>query len=390
MTRRRLCVLGATGSIGAAALSAARLRGDKAEVLTGGKNAAKMRECCLDFRPRRAVMQNESAAEELRSALAADGLANEIAVDGGDEAIRTAAATEDCCTVVAGIAGADGLPPVLEAARRGKRILLANKESLAFAGALLMKTARENGAAILPIDSEHAALFFLLAGRDRARYKKLWLTASGGALRETPENRLADATPEQVLAHPTWKMGRKITVDSATMMNKVLEIIEASVLFSAAAEDIGVVLHPQSVVHAMVEDADGALTAQLAFPDMQKPVLRMLAWPDESPARAAAPDWQTLSSLSFSAPSPSRYPCLALAGEALAAGGAATAVLSAANEIAVQRFLAGAIKFTDIARLNSDALEKCGVSSATAAAADSLDDLYLADERARAFAAEWR
>ena len=378
---RRLCILGATGSVGGAALAAAQAGGDTIEVLTGGENAPAMKDICVKFRPQRAIMKNARAAETLHSALAAEGIAAEIAVDGGDEAIRTAAG--DCCTVVAGIAGAGGLPPILEAARCGKRILLANKESLVFAGELLMQTARENGATILPIDSEHAALFFLLAAR--RDYAKMWLTASGGALRDIPEDRLADATPAEVLAHPTWKMGRKITVDSATMMNKSLEVIEASVLFSAKADDIGVVLHPQSVVHAMLEEADGTLTAQMAFPDMQKSVARMLAWPHNSPLRAPAPDWSTLSSLSFSPPSLSRYPCLALAGAALSAGGAAPAALSAANETAVERFLAGDIKFTDIARINARALEKCGARPAA-----TLADLRAADEESRACAAEYR
>ena len=374
MTRRRLCILGATGSVGGAALSAARMRGDSAEVLVGGKNAALMKKLCLDFRPQRAVMQDARAAATLHSALSGEG----IAVDGGDAAV--CAAADGCCTVVAGIAGAGGLPPVLEAARGGKRILLANKESLVFAGDLLMRTARENGATILPIDSEHAALFDLLAGG--RRYAKLWLTASGGALRDMPESRLDAATPEETLAHPTWAMGRKITVDSATMMNKVLEIIEASVLFAAAAENIGVVLHPQSVVHAFVEEADGTLAAQMAFPDMRRPILRMLAWPDDAPPRAERPDWGALSSLSFSEPSLSRYPCLPLARQALSLGGAAPAALSAANETAVERFLAGAIKFTDIARLNARALEKCAPHPAA-----TLADLRAADEYARVCAA---
>ncbi|MGI9298383.1 MAG: 1-deoxy-D-xylulose-5-phosphate reductoisomerase [Gammaproteobacteria bacterium] len=374
LIRRRLCVLGATGSVGGAALDVARMRGDSAEVLVAEKNASAMEKLCLEFRPRKAVMRDSRAAETLRSALAAEG----ITVDGGDEAVRLAA--EGCCTVVAGIAGAGGLPPVLEAARRGKRILLANKESLVFAGELLMRVARENGAEILPIDSEHAALFDLLAAR--RGYAKLWLTASGGALRDMPENRLAAATPEQTLAHPTWKMGRKITVDSATMMNKALEIIEASALFAAAPENIGVVVHPQSIVHAFVEEADGALVAQMAAPDMRKPIARMLAWPDDSSFRAPRPDWDALSSLSFWEPSLSRYPCLSLARDALAAGGAAPAALSAANETAVERFLAGDIKFTDIARINARALEKCAPRPAA-----TLADLRAADEYARVCAA---
>ena len=370
MTARRLCVLGATGSIGGAALDVAKLRGDIVSVLVGDKNAAAMQKLCLEFRPQLAIMRDAQAAEKLHSALSAEG----ISVDGGEEAVRLSVG--ECCTVIAGIAGAGGLPPVLEAARRGRRILLANKESLAFAGELLMRIARENGAEVLPIDSEHAALFDLLEGR--RGFAKLWLTASGGALRDMPESRLCDATPEQALAHPTWKMGRKITVDSATMMNKVLEIMEASVLFGAPPDKIGAVLHPQSIVHAFAEEADGVLAAQMSHPDMRRPIARMLSYPDESPFRSSRPNWKTLSSLSFSEPSLSRYPCLSLAAAAMRLGGAAAAALSAANEIAVERFLNGEIKFTDIARLNSRALEKCAHCSSP-----TLDDLRAADEYAR-------
>ena len=348
------------------------MRGDSVEVLVGGGNVAAMKKLCFKFHPQRVVMRDVQAAEELHSELSAEG----ISVDGGEEAVRMSAAVGDCCTVIAGIAGAGGLPPVLEAARRGRRILLANKESLVFAGELLMTIARENESEILPIDSEHAALFDLLAGR--RGYEKLWLTASGGALRDMPEERLCDATPAQALAHPTWRMGRKITVDSATMMNKVLEVMEASALFGAPPEKIGVVLHPQSVVHAFVEESDGTISAQMASPDMRRPIARMLSLPDDSPFRSPRPDWKTLSSLSFSEPSLSRYPCLPLANAALAAGGAAPAALSAANETAVERFLCGEIKFTDIAKLNARALQKCESHPA-----NSLEDLRAADEYAR-------
>lgn len=373
----RLCVLGATGSVGGAALSVVRGRRNRflADTLAANKNAKAMHALCMEFRPRRAVMNCGRAAEELHGLLAGEG----IAVDGGEAAVRTAAA--ECDTVVAGIAGACGLPPVLEAARCGRRILLANKESLVVAGDLLMRTAAANGAEILPIDSEHAALFELLGGG--REYARLWLTASGGALRETPLAHLHEATPAQALAHPTWRMGRKITVDSATMMNKVLEIIEAAALFGAAADDVGVVLHPQSIVHAFVEYADGTMAAQMASPDMRLPIARMLFWPDKkNGVSGKRPNWRTLSSLSFSEPEAARYPCLALAKSALMLGGAAPAVLSAANETAVERFLAGEIKFTAIARINAAALEKYG-----GAAAESLEDILDADKTARGWAA---
>ena len=375
---RRLCILGATGSVGGAALSVVRRGGFNVACLVAGKNAELMHKLCLEFRPQRAVMGDEHAAESLRKMLSGE----DIVVDGGNEAVRTATSAEDCCTVIAAIAGADGLPPVLEAARQGKRILLANKEALVVAGELLMETAREHDSMILPIDSEHAALYELLAQRHHPA-AKLWLTASGGALRDMPLSQLESATPEQVLAHPTWQMGKKITVDSATMMNKVLEVIEASVLFGAATENIGVVAHPQSVVHALVEDEDGTITAQMSNPDMQKPIARMLSWPDNISIHVAPPpDWQTLSSLTFYEPDSARYPALSLAEEALSLGGAAPAVLSAANETAVRRFLDGEIRFTDIAKVNARALETCAQHPA-----ETLDDLRAADARARVLAA---
>ena len=378
ITKRRLCVLGATGSVGAAALSVARQGGVSVNCLVAGRNVELMHQLCLDFQPKRAVMGDERAAESLRAMLSDAS----IDIDGGDEAVRNAASNDDCCTVIAAISGADGLPPVLEAAKHGRRILLANKEALVVAGELLMKTAHKHDAMILPIDSEHAALYELLAQR-RHSPSKLWLTASGGALRDMPVSQLESATPKQVLAHPTWNMGEKITVDSATMMNKVLEVIEASILFGKTADNIGVVVHPQSVIHALVEDEDGTMTAQMSLPDMQKPIARMLAWPDSvSTHISPTPNWNTLSSLSFYEPDEQRYPALSLAKEALSLGGAAPAALSAANETAVRRFLNGEIKFTDIARVNARALESCAQEPG-----DTLEDLQAADARARKMAA---
>lgn len=374
---RQLCVLGATGSVGGAALSIVREQRERFVVaaLAADSRVAAMHRLCLEFRPQFAAMASVPAAEELDKLLIGEG----IVVDGGAAAV--AAAVNNCDTVIAGIAGAGGLSPVLAAAQLGRRILLANKESLVIAGELLMQAARKNGAQILPIDSEHAALFELLtAGHE---YARLWLTASGGALRQLPLDKISRATPQQVLAHPTWTMGRKITVDSATMMNKVLEIIEATVLFNAAAEKIGTVIHPQSIVHALVESPDGSMTAQLAMPDMRQPIARMLAWPDSDNAFCTPrPSWRTLSNLSFSEPETARYPCLALAQAALAAGGAAPAMLSAANETAVAQFLAGEIAFGDIYRINALALEQCAGQSAA-----TLEDLRAADEYTRAWAA---
>ena len=380
--KKQVCILGATGSVGGGALAVIRAMPERAAaaVLVADRNAEAMAALCLEFRPRRAIMRDETAAETLRQRLNSEG----VEVDGGEEAARRAAEA-DCDTVVAAIAGGDGLPPVLSAAQCGRRILLANKESLVIAGELLMRTARENGAEILPIDSEHAALFEMLAG---GGYAKLWLTASGGALRDVPLSQLAAATPAQALAHPTWQMGKKITIDSATMMNKALEIIEAAVLFSAPPAKVGAVLHPQSIVHAMLEGEDGALTARMAAPDMRTPIARMMFWPDA----VAMPggrrlDWAALSALSFAEPEAARYPCLQLAAEALALGGAAPATLSAANESAVRRFLDGDIAFTDIARINCSALETYA-RNARPDNALSLDDLRAAHEDARRRAME--
>ena len=375
-----LCILGATGSVGGAALAVAQQGGFVVECLTADNNVRRMQQLCLKHRPRRAIMRDVAAAEELHALISAEG----ILIEGGDESLRLAAAG-DCCTVIAAIAGAGGLPPVLEAARCGRRILLANKESLVIAGNLLMRLARQNNSLILPIDSEHAALFDLLSrySGDSVRRSKLWLTASGGALRDMPLSQLAMATPQQVLAHPTWTMGKKITVDSATMMNKVLEVMEAAVLFEQPVDNIGVIIHPQSIVHALLEEIDGTLTAQMAMPDMQKPIARMLSFPKiNAVSGAKPPDWQTLSNLTFKEPDPARYPVLPLAAAALTLGGTAPAALSAANETAVARFLDGAIKFTDIARINTRALEKYEPR-----AVETLDDCWAADKYAREWAA---
>ena len=377
MSTVRLCILGATGSVGAATLSVVRRLPEQVFIdsLTAHKNVAAMRDLCAEFRPRLAVMRCQQSATQLREALSVVGVQTEV--QGGDNALQEAV-QGDCCTVVAAIAGCGGLLPTLAAARAGRRILLANKESLVAAGAILMQQSAANGGMILPIDSEHAALFELLDG-GRA-VERLWLTASGGAVRDVPLAKLDSITPAQALSHPTWKMGDKITIDSATMMNKVLEIIEASVLFSQ--QRIGAVLHPQSVVHALVQYGDGTMIAHLSPPDMRRPIARMLFWPavEKAPAAAAA-TWDDLSALVFAEPDRARYPCLELAEQALAIGGAAPAVLSAANETAVERFLAGNIRFTDIARINRQALTTCADFSA-----ETIDDIQVADSQARAYA----
>ena len=386
--KRNISLLGATGSVGRAVLSVVRAhpRHFHIRALAANRNVAEMEKLCAEFRPSLAAMSHPESAALLEKALKKS--APETKVAGGADGVNAAAELDECCTVAAAIAGAQGLEPLLAAARSGKRILLANKEALILAGELLNAEARAGGALLLPVDSEHCALFELLHTRPDAELKtrsRLWLTASGGALRDFPLEKLASATPAETLKHPTWQMGAKITVDCATMMNKGLEVMEAAVLFRRKAEDIGVVVHPQSVAHALVEFGDGAMAASLSAPDMRIPVARMLAWP----GRAALPDlarpsWAELSAMTFAEPDPRRYPCLGLAYEALAAGGATPAALSAANEIAVARFLRGESAFGDIARLNEKALARA--ATAGFAQAKTLDDCLAADADARRFA----
>ena len=378
---RDLCVLGATGSVGGAALSLVREHPDRYRVraLAAQGDVAGMAELCREFAPAVAVLADEEKAEVLHKALVGEG----VAVMGGAAAVAAAAARPDCCTVLAAISGADGVAPTLSAAVAGKRILLANKEALIVAGDFLWQALAESGGDLLPVDSEHCALFELLGeGRD---FERLWLTASGGAVRRTPLAALERVSPQEALNHPNWSMGEKITVDSATLMNKVLEVMEAVSLFSVAPERVGVVMHPQSVVHAFVEYSDGSLQAALSLPDMRLPIARMLAWPDRLPGVCQRPDWGTLSAMTFALPDEERYPCLPLAYRALRLGGGAPAALSAANEVAVRRFLAGEIRFTDIARINAAALD--GAPSFEAATMESVWRIdTLARQKAALFA----
>lgn len=378
ITPRRLCLLGATGSVGSAALAVVREHPEHFSVgtLVANVEAEKMAELAREFSPALVVLADEKRAEKLSALLAGDG----IHVDGGAAAVLAAAASPSCCTVVAAIAGAGGVESALAAATAGKRLLLANKEALIVAGELLLSAINDGGGELLPVDSEHCALFELLAGGEE--FKKLWLTASGGAVRDLPLSQLESVTPDEALRHPNWSMGRKITVDSATMMNKVLEIMEAAVLFRTRAESIGVVMHPQSVCHAMVEYSDGALVAAFSLPDMRLPLARMMSWPARLPSLLPPPDWDALSRASFAPPDVARYPCLPLAARALGVGGGAPAALSAANEVAVERFLAGEIKFTDIARINAAVLDALPDS----AAAD-MEALRHVDQQARQLAA---
>jgi 1-deoxy-D-xylulose-5-phosphate reductoisomerase len=380
----RLVVLGSTGSIGLSTLDVAARHPDRYRVLglAAQSNVERLREQCLRFAPPFAAMADEAAAAELRRQLAAEGCPTEVRA--GADAARELAALDEADCVVAGIVGAAGLRPTLAAAEKGKRILLANKEVLVMAGAVFMDVVRRTGALLMPIDSEHNAIFQCLppdfGGRGLAAsgVRRILLTASGGPFRRAELERLADVTPEEACAHPNWSMGRKISVDSATMMNKGLELIEACLLFDAAPDKVEVVLHPQSIIHSMVEYVDGSVLAQLGNPDMRTPIAHALAWPERTTAGVGALDLVKIGRLDFEAPDLRRYPCLGLAYDALRAGGTACAVLNAANEVAVAEFLARRIRFTDIARVVGGVLERTPAQPVR-----GLEDVLAADAQAR-------
>ncbi len=380
---QRITVLGATGSIGQSTLDVVARHPDRFEIfaLSALRQDDKLLEQCLRFAPHIAVMAETAAADRLRAALRAAGSRTQVLV--GAEALEEIASAPEVDAVMAAIVGAAGLRPTLAAARAGKRVLLANKEALVLSGRLFMDAVAASGAVLLPIDSEHNAVFQALPpdyARDpgRAGVRRILLTASGGPFRATAVEALADVTPEQACAHPNWVMGRKISVDSATMMNKGLEVIEAHWLFGAHADAIEVVVHPQSVIHSMVEYADGSVIAQLGNPDMRTPIAHALAWPARIEAGVRALDLFEIARLDFERPDFERFPCLALAFEALRAGGAAPAVLNAANEEAVAAFLERRIGFLQIADVIVACLERSG-----GLAVDSLDAVFAADARAR-------
>ncbi len=383
----RLVVLGSTGSIGVSTLDVAARHPDRYQVvgLAAQRNIERLREQCLRFRPRYAAVADARAAAELRRQLAALGCPTEVL--GGAEAVRDLAALDEADCVVAGIVGAAGLQPTLAAAEKGKRILLANKEVLVMAGTIFMETVRRSQALLMPIDSEHNAIFQCLPddfgsrGLSGSGVRRVLLTASGGPFRTADLARLPDVTPEEACAHPNWSMGKKISVDSASMMNKGLELIEACLLFDLAPEQVEVVLHPQSIVHSLVEYIDGSVLAQMGNPDMRTPIAHALAWPERTTAGVEPLDLAKIGRLDFEAPDPRRYPCLGLAYEALRLGGTAGAVLNAANEVAVAEFLARRIRFTDIAAVVESVL-----NSVPPQAVERLDDVLAADAEARAAA----
>jgi 1-deoxy-D-xylulose-5-phosphate reductoisomerase len=362
VTRQRLTVLGATGSIGVSTLDVVARHPDRYEVfaLSGLTRIDTLAEQCVHHRPRYAVVGSGDAAATLQARLRAAGCTTEVLA--GAEALEQVAAAGETDAVMAAIVGAAGLRPALAAVRAGKRVLLANKESLVMAGDVFMTEVRKSGAIVLPIDSEHNAVFQSLPSGfsgdfERRGVRRLLLTASGGPFRAVPIERLASVTPAEACAHPNWSMGRKISVDSATMMNKGLEVIEAHWLFSAAPERIDVVIHPQSVIHSLVEYVDGSVLAQLGNPDMRTPIAHALAYPERIEAGVAALDLFQVAQLTFERPDTTRFPCLELAYDALRAGGNAPAVLNAANEVAVGAFLDGRLSFLRIAEVIAAVLD---------------------------------
>lgn len=384
--RRRITVLGSTGSVGVNTLDLvdfARKRGEAevaVEALTANSNVALLAEQARKFRPRFVAIGDASKGQELKSALSGEG----IEIGAGPEAIEEAGA-RDAGWVMAAIVGAAGLKPTLNAAKRGAAIALANKECLVCAGDVVMDAIRKSGGVLLPVDSEHNAIFQVFDFERPQRVSRLILTASGGPFRTWSKAEMATATPQQAVAHPNWSMGAKISVDSATMMNKGLELIEASHIFPVPHEKIEILVHPQSVIHSMVEYVDGSVLAQLGTPDMRIPIASTFAWPDRTPTPSARLDFAAVRQLTFEAPDLARFPSLRLAREAVLRGGVYPAALNAANEAAVAAFLAGGLKFLDIAGVTDQVLNEFGRRNGPAKLS-SLEEAVAADEEARRMA----
>ena len=379
-------ILGSTGSIGLSTLDVIRRHPDRFRVagLAADRNDGRLLEQCLEFRPALAAMASPEAAERLADGVRRHGLPTRV--EAGPEGLARVAALEEARLVMAAIVGAAGLEPTLAAATAGKRVLLANKESLVCAGRLLTDAVAANGATLVPIDSEHNAIFQCLPqagppGRCPPGVRRILLTASGGPFRTASTAELEEVTPEQAVAHPNWSMGPKISVDSATLMNKGLELIEACWLFGVTPRQVEIVVHPQSVIHSMVEYVDGSVLAQLGNPDMRTPIAHALGWPERIESGVESLDLVAVGRLSFERPDEGRFPCLRLARESAEAGGTAPAVLNAANEVAVAAFLAGRLNFTGIARVIESVLQRHDVRPVT-----SLASVLEADAWARSAA----
>jgi len=379
---KTVTILGATGSIGSSTLNVIAQHPDKYTVfaLTANTNVEQMARICLDHRPQYAVMGNRSSAEALAEILQT----STTDVLFGDQALAQVASEADVEIVVAGIVGAAGLMPTLAAVRSGKRILLANKESLVMAGSLFMEEVAHHGAELIPVDSEHNAIFQCLpagalTGLSEKGVTRIILTGSGGPFRELPLGAFDEVTPAQAVNHPNWEMGPKISVDSATMMNKGLELIEACWLFGMDETDVEIVLHKQSIIHSMVAYNDGSVLAQMGNPDMRTPIANALAWPERVISGVEPLDLLQVSRLDFEPADEIRFPCLRLARDAFKQGGTCMAILNAANEVAVESFLNHQIPFTDIPKLIEIALQEIKSGSA-----DSLEAVLLADAEARA------
>jgi 1-deoxy-D-xylulose-5-phosphate reductoisomerase len=376
--RQRVCILGATGSIGTNTLDVLSRHPEQFEVwaLTGASRVDELMAQCRQWQPRYAVMPDETVAQRLRALIADAGLRTEVL--SGAQALIDVASHSEVDVVMGAIVGAAGLPPCLAAARAGKRLLLANKEALVVGGALFMRAVEEGGATLLPIDSEHSAIFQCLPEDPAdwaARIDHIVLTASGGPFRQRDPATFGDITPEQACAHPNWVMGRKISVDSATMMNKALEVIEARWLFNLQPDQIRVVLHPQSIIHSMVVCRDRSVLAQLGTPDMRVPIAYGLSWPQRIESGADLLDFTRLNALTFEEADSQRYPGLQLAWETLKGEAGSTCVLNAANEIAVEAFLARRIRFDQIHRVVVQSLSDCRIEHSATETVEGLLDL---------------
>jgi len=381
---KRIALLGSTGSVGEQTLSVVAEFPERFRVtaLAAGRNVAKLTEQVRRFRPERVALADAAAARELMRELGRETPELGIGAEG-----LIAVAEHPADLVLAALVGAVGLAPTLAAIRAGRDVALANKEVLVMAGALVRRELAARGGRLLPVDSEHSAIFQVLAGQRAEDVARIVLTASGGPFRGWPAEKIARATVSEALAHPNWRMGPKITIDSATLANKALEVIEARWLFDVAPERVSVVVHPQSIVHSLVELVDGSVLAQLGLPDMRVPIACALAWPERLPLTGPRLELASVGRLDFEPPDPERFPCLGLAWRALAGAETGPAVLNAANEESVAAFLAGRIRFPDVAAVNASVLEGY-LARHTGAAARSLDDILSADAWARGRARE--